>query len=100
MVDNKTETIDCSWDGGPTRRAAWFKKLPKAMALKGHRTLWERGVTTDRGRITITATPEHSWQFGFWGRSPPRAGSVKRLFLAPAGFTSRSCSESVPWLAR
>ena len=59
MVDNKTETIDCSWDGGPTRRAAWFKKLPKAMALKGHRTLWERGVTTDRGRITITATPEH-----------------------------------------
>ena len=38
--------------------------------------------------------------FGFWGRSPPRAGSVKRLFLAPAGFTSRSCSESVPWLAR
>ena len=62
MVDNKTETIDCSWDGGPTRRAAWFKKLPKAMALKGHRTLWERGVTTDRGRITITATPEHSWQ--------------------------------------
>ena len=62
MVDNKTETIDCTWDGGPTRRAAWFKKLPKTMALKGHRTLWERGVTTDRGRITITATPEHSWQ--------------------------------------
>ena len=53
-----------------------------------------------RKRSTDPKVNEIGGHFWVLGEKPPQGRVRKTFVLVPAGFLSRSCSESVPWLTR